>query len=117
MVGLAGIEPATSELSALRSNRLSYSPARETTNVNVSRSATKNRGRRDSRGGPDEERSVALGERQLDATDQVGAHVVDESAERGQRGEEHHVDRADQHRRPDDTPGRDPEGAGRRRVG
>src|SRR5262249_46324120 len=25
-VGLAGIEPATSELSALRSNRLSYSP-------------------------------------------------------------------------------------------
>src|SRR4051812_5136567 len=26
-VGLAGIEPATSELSALRSNRLSYSPA------------------------------------------------------------------------------------------
>ncbi len=45
VVGLAGIEPATSELSALRSNRLSYSPATATMKITAPGSRRPNRGR------------------------------------------------------------------------
>src|SRR5437762_11851392 len=84
-VGLAGIEPATSELSALRSNRLSYSPARDEQRYRTGHAFPK----------PVpacRERSLALGERHLDAADEVRADVVDERAQRGERGEQHHVD-------------------------
>src|SRR4051812_7225137 len=59
-------------------------------------------------------RSVSLGEGYLDATDQVGADVVDEGRERGQRGEENDIDCTDQRRRPDHATSRDLEGAGGR---
>src|SRR5262245_42359891 len=95
-VGLAGIEPATSELSALRSNRLSYSP--------VWPSVPSRGGRREwqryrtvaASPKPVCPRSVLLGESQLDAAYQVGAHVVDERRERTERGAEYHVDRAEE---------------------
>src|SRR5215468_10504189 len=75
-VGLAGIEPATSELSALRSNRLSYSPVAST---DFRRSgATSKVTVRGSQ--PQNGYLLLLGQRQLDAADQVGADVVDEGA-------------------------------------
>ena len=43
MVGLAGVEPATSPLSGVRSNRLSYRPARQITCVDAPRPRTGSR--------------------------------------------------------------------------
>src|SRR5207245_2367073 len=118
----AGIEPATSELSALRSNRLSYSPV----------PAASPHRRRDEQGyrtgtpapkpgsaaAPAYPRmSLPLGERQLDSADQVGTHVVDEGTERGQCGEEHDVHGAEQSRPEDHALRCDLERALRARTG
>src|SRR5687767_5210433 len=104
-VGLAGIEPATSELSALRSNRLSYSPVAPphivrggaTSKVTAPGARAPNRfpSRR-------ADRSVLLRERQFDTAHEVGTHVVDKGSQRGQSGEEHHVDEAQKRRATDD---------------
>ena len=55
--------------------------------------------------------SVPLGQRQLDAADEVRAHVVDERAQRRECGHENDVDRAQQTGRADDTLRRDLEAA------
>ena len=47
-------------------------------------------------------RSVPLGQRDLDAADQVGRHVVDESAHRDGHREQQTVDRADHGRDAED---------------
>src|SRR5439155_13582456 len=103
-----GIEPATSELSALRSNRLSYSPA-----TGACRRRDEQRYRTD-RGPPNRtwtRISVLLRQCQLNSADQVRAHVVDEGAERRQRREQHDVDRADQRGAEQDALRGDPEAA------
>lgn len=120
-MGLDGIEPSTSELSALRSNRLSYSPvpARLAGGVTLSHAVVHAqtallRTRRtsgatskitvppswDQLGGTVP--SFLLGKRDLDAADEVRTHVVDERSERGQRGEEHHHHQANGPGRADD---------------
>src|ERR1051325_9380647 len=84
LVWLAGIEPATSELSALRSNRLSYSPVSATPKVTAPGCGPPKRGVAHN---PRARVSVPLGQRQLDAAHEVGADVVDEGAEGCQGGE------------------------------
>src|SRR5947208_15053386 len=91
-VGLGGLEPPASSLSGMRSNRLSYRP------VDLEQRTWDDRPFPD-RGLPERERagprSVAFGQRDLEAADQVGAHVVDERGDRAQRGHQYDVDRAD----------------------
>ena len=72
-VGLGGLEPPTSSLSAKRSNRLSYRPLNQAEQYPTVAPYTKT--------GPAGHCfawSVGVGEGDLDAADQVGAQVVDE---------------------------------------
>ena len=82
IVGLGGLEPPTSSLSAKRSNHLSYRPviAREgyRTGTHVPKPP------RESAGG---RKLVQIGECDLDATDDIGAEVVDVGTDGGHRGQ------------------------------
>src|SRR5271166_2947602 len=104
IVGLGGLEPPTSSLSAKRSNRLSYRPV-----------FAYGRATRLPQSPPDSQNAVAIASaaepgaagrhssnlvpvRQchFNAADQIGCQVVDERRDRGHRGQQDDVDQADQ---------------------
>src|SRR5438270_8085386 len=70
-VGLGGIEPPTSSLSGMRSNRLSYSPE-EPRRVPAAAAAGRRLARSTLAGG-----RVLLDNRDLDATEELGKQVVE----------------------------------------
>src|SRR5437667_9066657 len=70
-VGLGGIEPPTSSLSGMRSNRLSYSPE-ESRRVPAAAAAGRRLARSTLAGG-----RVLLDDRDLDATEELGEQVVE----------------------------------------
>src|ERR1700712_3869064 len=92
-VGLGGLEPPTSSLSAKRSNHLSYRPVHCFT-----------ADRRDYRNGAalPNRVSIPVGERHFDAADDVGAEVVDERPAGGHRRQQHDVDQPDEQRATED---------------
>src|SRR6478672_164550 len=107
VVGLRGLEPLTSSLSGKRSNRLSYRPgwlrgARRRERLPHRRDAAQTRISRRSNGS-----ALVLGEGHLDAAEQGGGQVVEERAERRDRGDQHHVDDRDDHRETEDPTGAD----------
>src|SRR5690606_24317697 len=75
-VGLGGLEPPTSSLSAKRSNRLSYRPSNRDGTL-------PHRGRRKqiASAGQRSGRSIRVGEGGLNAAYEIGAEVVDERTE------------------------------------
>src|SRR5580658_7021369 len=85
-VGVPGLEPGTSSLSGKRSNRLSYTPV----GVPVKRTSLLYR--------IPQGASLRLPESHLDAADGLGDEVVDHRSDRGHRGDEHDVHRAEQRR-------------------
>src|SRR5580765_3422282 len=94
VVGLGGLEPPTSSLSGMRSNRLSYRPRLAGAPGWMPDPGGRRRERLPHRGG---QRSVGLLERDLDPAAQVGDQVVDHGADRGQDRDEDDVYRAGQH--------------------
>src|SRR5271166_7182757 len=91
VVGLGGLEPPTSSLSAKRSNRLSYRPILaydRPTRLPQSRATPK--------------RLIAIGQRHLDAANKVSGQVVDERADGRLRAQQHDVHQADQRRAAED---------------
>src|SRR5215470_15270924 len=92
VVGLGGLEPPTSSLSAKRSNRLSYMPVRALRPSDeitaIAAVPPKTRG------------SVLVAVRQgyFDADDQIGRQVVAERRNGRQGCQQHDVDQADQDR-------------------
>src|ERR1022692_4491255 len=119
-VGLRGLEPRTSSLSGKRSNRLSYRPlnatltCRNSVQTQVPIAAARSGGspgmpaqvhwaRRDRLPHHGELREagyrlVGFLQRDLDTAGQVRHRVVDDGADRGQRGDQDDVDRPGQHR-------------------
>src|SRR3954452_7324528 len=94
-VGLAGIEPATSPLSGVRSNRLSYSPEKRPGSVaaGFARPAVQLRPRR-----------FLFDNRDLDATEQLGEEVVERGREHRAHDLETHDDETDERRAAQDPP-------------
>ena len=100
MVGLRGLEPLTSSLSGKRSNRLSYRPGSHPSaspgqavggadgKITASGSAAQTEAGRTARTGS----AVVLGEGDLDAAEQRGGQVVEERAQRRDRGDQQDVE-------------------------
>src|SRR5215207_2323773 len=80
-VGLGGLEPPTSSLSGMRSNRLSYRPG-----VRESRTA----------GDSPQMPLLGVGEDDLEPSDEARGEVVEERREGRQRGDDEDVDHAEQ---------------------
>src|SRR3954454_348982 len=107
-VVLRGLEPLTSSLSGKRSNRLSYRPGGEpagswsarasepTGEITASPRRLPNRGTTS---------AVVLGEGDLQAAEECRGEVVEERRERGDRGDQHHVDDRHDHREAQDPAG------------
>src|ERR1700694_1062115 len=114
MVGLDGLEPSTSSLSGMRSNRLSYRP------LSGGTPARRGTPPRKITASGREPGSVTLPEGNFDPAAEVGDEVVDHGAHRGERGDQDGVNRADEPREAADPGRREPFGEadpGRARTG
>jgi hypothetical protein len=86
IVGLGGLEPPTSSLSAKRSNHLSYRPVLR---IRPSDEIT-------ALVAPLPKTLVPVRQRHFDTADQIRCQVVDECGDGGHRGHQHNVDQPDQ---------------------